>query len=84
MSVVTVVLTTWKHNLGNLFVFRSKEVIEIYKSVYHLRQQLFSLKEELEIKKSSSMDIHYEHSSSEHSEEEDISPLQQQVSGTSQ
>lgn len=58
-------------------------MIEVYKNVYRLRQQLLSLKEGLEIKKSSSMDIHCERSSSEHSEEEETSPLQQQVSGTS-
>ena len=54
-------------------------MIEIYKSVYCLRQQLLSLKEGTKIKKSSGMDIYGEQSSSEHSEEEESSLLQQEA-----
>ena len=57
-------------------------MIEIYKSVYCLRQQLLSLKEETKIKKSSGMDIYGEQSSSEHSEEEESSLLQQEASSS--
>ena len=57
-------------------------MIEIYKSVYCLRQQLLSLKEETKIQKSSGMDIYGEQSSSEHSEEEESSLLQQEASNS--
>lgn len=57
-------------------------MIEIYKSVYCLRQQLLSLKEGPKIKTSSGMDILGEQSSCEHSEEEESSSLQQEASGS--
>ena len=71
-----------KKNGKTFFLFRSKEIIEIYRNVYRVRQQLLSLKEGLEIKKSSGMDIHCEQSSGEHSEDEESAPFQQHVLGT--
>ena len=57
-------------------------MIEVYKSVYCLRQQLLFLKEGPEIKKSSGMDINGEQPSSEHSEEKESSLLQQEPSSS--
>lgn len=62
-------------------------MFEVYKNVYRLRQQLLALKEGFEIKKSTSMDMHCEGSSTEHSdfpppEEDKSAHLQQQGSGT--
>lgn len=70
----------------NIYFFRSKEMFEVYKNVYRLRQQLLALKEGFEIKKSTSMDMHCEGSSTEHSdfpppEEDKSAHLQQQGSG---
>lgn len=55
-------------------------MIEIYKSVYSLRQQLLSFKEGPKMKKSSTMDG--AQSSSEHSEEEESSLSQQEASSS--
>lgn len=75
-------IITWIQELWKPYFFtcRSKEMIEIYKSVYCLRQRLLSLKDGTKIKKSSGMDISGEQSSSEHSEEEESSLLQQEAS----
>ena len=60
------------------FTRRSNEMIEMYKSVYCLRQQLLSLKGEgTKIKKSSGIDT-----SGEHFEEEESPLLQQEASSS--
>lgn len=62
-------------------IFRSKEMTEAYRSVYCLRQQLLSLKEGLEIKKSTGHQSLAEQSDSSDAEEESGS-LQTKASGT--
>lgn len=60
---------------------RSKEMIEVYRSVYHLRQQLLSLKEGLEIKKSTGMDHSIREQSDSSDAEEESTSLQTKASG---
>ena len=60
---------------------RSKEIIEVYRSVYHLRQQLLSLKDGLEIKKSTGMDHSLRERSDSSDAEEESTSLQTKASG---
>ena len=69
---VRIFLSTW---------CRSKEMVEVYRSVYHLRQQLLSLKEGLEIKKSTGVDQSVGEQSDSSDAEEESTSLQTKASG---
>lgn len=56
-----------------LFRYRSKEMIEVYRSVYRVRQQLLSIKVGLEVKVSTGTDADHQQSDSSDGEEDSAS-----------
>ena len=55
------------------FLYRSKEMIEVYRSVYRVRQQLLSIKVGLEVKVSAGTDADHQQSDSSDGEEDSAS-----------